>query len=263
MPKGHLEAVISGHAVVDISFPANMDALDPGGEWLRIAAHYRQLTDGELLALGHQQSELTDFAQQALAHELQNRGLTVESEVKEEPPPIPEMPPPDPTYEEDRKLYTIRQVWSVGDALKLQWILDRAGIPFFMGKEKATGVDAVTSNFAEGVNVQVMAIGYPWAAQALKNYYPEDKPREDPQEEQEAVPVRCPSCHSEEVVFERLVLKEASQNRQFADKENDDTSTGDSADGPSSPAETSASIYKWTCDSCGHQWEDDGVAKKE
>ena len=137
------------------------------------------------------------------------------------------MPPPDPTYEEDRKLYTIRQVWSVGDALKLQWILDRAGIPFFMGKEKATGVDAVTSNFAEGVNVQVMAIGYPWAAQALKNYYPEDEPREDPQEEQEAVPVRCPSCHSEEVVFERLVLKEASQNRQFADKENDDTSTGE------------------------------------
>ena len=89
MPKGHLEAVISGHAVVDISFPANMDALDPGGEWLRIAAHYRQLTDGELLALGRQQSELTDFAQQALAHELQNRGLTVESEVKEEPPPDP------------------------------------------------------------------------------------------------------------------------------------------------------------------------------
>ena len=87
-----------------------MDALNPGGEWLQIAAHYRQLTDGELLALGRQLSELTDVAQQALAHELHNRGLKVESEVAEEPPPIPELPPPDPTSQEDRELLTIRQV---------------------------------------------------------------------------------------------------------------------------------------------------------
>lgn len=150
------------------------------------------------------------------------------------------------------------------DALKLQWLLDRAGIPFFLGREKATGVDAVTSNFAQGVDVQVMAIGYPWAAQVLKKYYPEDEPREDPQQEEaDTIPVRCPRCRSEEVVFERLIVNDASQDREFGDKKKDDTSTGNSAHGKSSPAATSASIYKWTCDSCGHQWEDDGVVKKE
>ena len=237
-----------------------MDALDPGGEWLRIAAHYRQLTDGELLRLGRQQSELTDFAQQALAHELHNRGLKVEPDVQEEPP-IPEVPPPDPTYKEDRELFTIRTVWSMRDALKLQWILDRAGIPFFMGNEKATGVDAVTSNFSNGVAVQVMAIGYPWAVQVLKNYYPEDEPPEE-QEEPKELLVRCPRCHSDEVVFERLIVKKASQDREFEDRKNADATSGGSSDNESPLAETAA-IYKWTCDACGHRWEDDGVVQEE
>ena len=240
-----------------------MDALDPGGEWLRIAEHYRRLTDGELLALGRQQSELTDFAQEALTHELHNRGLKVEPDAEEEPPPIPDVPPPDLTYKEDRELFTIREVWSARDALKLQWILDRAGIPFFMGKEKATGVDAVTSHFADGVDVQVMAIGYPWAAQVLRNYYPEDEPRELSQEEPEPIKVYCPRCHSEEVVFERLIVNKPSQDRESRDNENDDTTTRDSSDDNSSSAETSSPIYKWTCDSCGHRWEDDGVIKGE
>ena len=91
-----------------------MNVLDPGGEWLRISEHYRQLSDSELLVLGRQQSELTEFAQQALAHELSQRGLKVEPDVeKEEPPPIPEAPP-NPTYEEDRRLVTICTVWSLG-----------------------------------------------------------------------------------------------------------------------------------------------------
>jgi hypothetical protein len=34
-------------------------------------------------------------------------------------------------------------VWSLSDGLQLQTLLDRAGIPFFMGPEKATGVEAV------------------------------------------------------------------------------------------------------------------------
>jgi len=41
-----------------------------------------------------------------------------------------------------------------------------------MGEEKATGVDYVTSNFPQGVSVQIMRIGWPWARQALKHYKP-------------------------------------------------------------------------------------------
>jgi hypothetical protein len=32
-------------------------------------------------------------------------------------------------------------VWSLSDALQLQTLLDRAGIPFFMGPEKATAME--------------------------------------------------------------------------------------------------------------------------
>jgi hypothetical protein len=58
-------------------------------------------------------------------------------------------------------------VWSAPDALKLQRLLDTAGIPFYIGPEKATGVEAVTSNFANGLSVQIMQVGVPWARQAF------------------------------------------------------------------------------------------------
>ena len=143
-------------------------------------------------------------------------------------------------YDEDRKLVELCTVWSARDALKVQAILDEAGIPFFMGPEKATAVDGVTSNFAKGVAVQIMQIGLPWARPAMQHYEPEDDPT--PKENNQALdelPVRCPKCHSTEVVFEGLTSA------------------------PAMATDESSQKYKWTCDSCGHQWEDDGVAKEE
>jgi hypothetical protein len=48
---------------------------DPNGEWLRLAEHYRTLYDDELLNLAADSDDLTDAARQALASEMQNRGL--------------------------------------------------------------------------------------------------------------------------------------------------------------------------------------------
>ncbi len=243
-----------------------MDAFDPAaGEFLRISERYRQMSDGELLVLIPQSSELTPFAQQALANEVRSRGLKAEgedegpsapSQVKAsslKPPPAffghesPKLhdstsyegPGPDSSYDEDRKLVELCTVWSVRDALKVQAILDEAGIPFFMGPEKATGVDGVTSNFANGVGVQIMRIGLPWAAPGMAQYEPEDDPTPKEREAHDELVVRCPNCHSAEVVFEggtsTLVV----------------------------PTDDPSQKYKWTCDSCGHEWEDDGVAKGE
>jgi hypothetical protein len=64
------------------------------------------------------------------------------------------MQPLDPAYDEDRKLVEIRTVRSLADAFHLQQLMDRAGIPFYMGPEKATGVDSVTSDFASGMGCQ-------------------------------------------------------------------------------------------------------------
>ena len=216
-----------------------MQTLDPAGEWLRLSEHYRQLSDDELVGLAPHTSELTDVAQQALAQEIANRRLKLPPE-ESAAPPSPE-PPPDSAedgelpYAEERELVDICTVWSLADALKLQRLLDTAGIPFYIGPEKATGVDAATSNFANGLRVQIMQVGVPWANQALQQYFPADEPPQEKADESDDLAIHCPKCHSAEVVFEDL--KRGSEN----------------TDGKPS------SKFKWTCDSCGNEWEDEGL----
>lgn len=208
-------------------------------ESLRLAEHYRRLTDEEVIALAQQKDALTEAAQQALADEIRSRRLTV-------PPPAPQvparpMPPPESAeeedeYAEDRELVEVRKVWSQADALRLQRVLDVAGIPFYMGAEKATGVDAVTSNFTEGVSVKVMQVGAPWVYLVMENYFPKDGPPEPKYEDAKDVTIRCPRCRSTDVVFEELV--EQQQDVKAEPK------------------------YQWTCASCGKEWQDDGLAKQ-
>lgn len=221
-----------------------MQSLDPAEDWPRLSEHYRQLSDDELLALALQTSELTDVAQQALAQEIANRRLKLQPGESATPrSPEPQSDPAgdgESPYAEDRKLVVIGTVWSLADALKLQSLLERAGIPFYMGPEKATGVAAVTSNFANGLDVQIMQVGVPWALQALGQYFPEDEPPEQKPDESDDAAIHCPKCHSTEVVFEDL-----------------DRGPENSGGKPSSPK------FKWTCDSCGHEWEDNGLVSEE
>jgi len=127
-----------------------MATLDAATEWRRLSELYSRMADGELLALARKQSELTDVAQGALANEMSFRRLKLTPEEPATPRKVERVVDPadlNPAYDEDRKLVEIRTVWSLADALQLQQLLDRAGIPFFMGPEMATGVDAVTSSF--------------------------------------------------------------------------------------------------------------------
>jgi len=200
-------------------------------ESLRLSDHYRRLTDDELLAIAQDTSDLTEMAQQALATEISQRKLDVAKEEKLPPTP----PPPDveneadDPYAEDRQLVEIGTVWSLPDALKLQALLDQAEIPFFMGQEKATRAEAVAANFRNGVAVEVMQVGAPWARQAMQHYEPADEPVTQDSQAEEDLAIRCPKCHSEDVIFEHL-----------------DAAAGDQK-------------FVWTCASCGNQWEDEGV----
>ena len=191
----------------------------------------------ELLAIARQKSELTDVAQEVLANEIRQRRLKVQPEEPPTRPPIPETQL-DSAYDEDRKLVEICTVWSPADALQVQQLLDRAGIPFVMGIEKATGVDTVTSDFAKGVGVRVMNVGVPWARRALQLYEPVNEPGPKQHQEPDEIPVRCPKCHSTEVIFDDLI-------------------------GEPQPEKDSPQQYEWTCDSCGHRWKDDGTVGRE
>jgi DNA-directed RNA polymerase subunit M/transcription elongation factor TFIIS len=218
-----------------------MELIDRAGEWRRLVEHYRQLTDDELVDLARQPSALTDIAQQALQQEVANRRLKI---PPEEPPRGPEPSPDvpegaDDPYAADRELIQIATVWSLRDALKLERLLDSAGIPFYMGPEKATSADAVTSNFADGVGVQIMQAGLSVSGHAMKDYFPKDEPPEAKAEASEELAIHCPKCHSTEVVFEELDPEPAE------------------ADGKPS------SKFKWRCDLCGNEWEDEGVETEE
>jgi hypothetical protein len=119
--------------------PTTMEGLNAGAEWLQLSERYRRMSDGELLVLAQQNFELTEIAQQSLASKISCRGLKRQSE---ELPARPDPSPPfDSSGDEDRELVEICTVWSLSDALQLQTLLDRAGIPFFMGPEKATAME--------------------------------------------------------------------------------------------------------------------------
>jgi len=214
-----------------------MATLDSATEWRRLSELYGRMANGELLALARKQSELTDVAHDALANEMRFRKLKLEAEE----PAVHAKPSRelDPAYEEDRQLVQICTVWSLADALQVQQLLDRAGIPFVMGKEMATDASAVTSNFAEGVAVGIMQIGAPWARQALQYYEPLNEPKEERVEELGEIPVYCPKCRSSEVVFDQLIGERPKT------------------------AKDSPQLFEWACDACGYRWKDDGVLRGE
>lgn len=214
-----------------------MQGHDPASESLRLSEHYRRMTDEELIELAQNPLSLTEMAQSALAQEVYSRRLTVpRPERLPVTPPPPDEPAADDPYAEERTLVTICVVYSLRDAMQVSRILDIVGIPFYLGPEKAMSVDAVTSKYDAGVDVRVMQVGAPWAADALRrNYEPKDEPPEEKVVWDEAVAVRCPRCRSEDVAFERL--------------------SGDASD------LSDRRKFHWTCGSCGNTWEDDGVAK--
>jgi DNA-directed RNA polymerase subunit M/transcription elongation factor TFIIS len=66
----------------------------------------------------------------------------------------------------------------------------------------------------------------------MKDYTPADDQPHEKEEVLDEASVRCPKCHSSEVVLEETdPVREGSSPR----------------------------LFKWRCDECGHHWEDDGV----
>lgn len=196
------------------------------------------MTDDEILDLARQESELTELAREALKNEMLQRRLKLE--IAPAPPPEPASDDESSDDDDDRQLVRLTYVWCAEDALQIQKRLDYAEVPFFIGPEMATSVDAVTSNFADGLAVQVMKVSEPYAWAAIQYY----KKVYDPIEEAEAkgeikdVPVRCPKCKSDEVIFDKVIS-------EIKDPEDD-----------------ASAKFQWTCDSCGYQWQDDGVVKE-
>jgi len=229
----------------------------PAAESLRIAEHYRQLSDGELIDLAQHPSELTEMAQAALHQEISSRRLTVppvEAQRETNWTPPHDDDSDDSPYAEERRLVGLTTVWSRRDAEQLQGILVQAGIPFCIGPENATNVDEVRSSFSDGLEVQVMHAAFPYVQSCLRRYEPQDEPPEEKIDEDPDLAVHCPKCHSADVVFEHLAGAQGSE-------EESDSEEVDSEEGENDPA-TALRKFDWTCSACGNKWEDDGVESK-
>ncbi|HTM36722.1 MAG TPA: hypothetical protein VL156_08245 [Terriglobales bacterium] len=217
-----------------------MDTLGPASETLRLTENYRQMSDDELIDLARHRSELTDMAQGILSQEISSRKLKVPPADQRSPERFaaPEnAQDAESPFDEDRELVNFCFVWSRRDAEQLQKLLLNAGIPFYIGPEKAASVEEVRSNFSDGLDVLVMRIAEHATLNALKYYEPQDEPYKESDAQSENLAIHCPKCHSADVVFE-------------------------DAGGVEPEDDTVTQKFAWECAACGYKWEDQGVVSK-
>lgn len=211
---------------------------DPAREWQRMQEVYSQMTEEELQNAAEEAYELTDIAKQALEAEIRTRRLGIKlvaerpEEVKEEPVADVEEGEFDPEQYELESIYT---AWEEKDARTAKWVLDNAGLPSYFGPDNEESIDEYKGSYARGVDLKVPSHLAELAMAAMAAHWPVD-PNKPPEPEFRPAEVRCPKCHSDEVVFDSV---EEAPDKSVVD-----------------------SKYNWHCDACGHQWQDDGVERE-
>lgn len=124
--------------------------------------------------------------------------------------------------------------FSESEAKQLKALLDANFIASCLGPENIVDVEDFKASFDGGVELKVHALNHRRAMDALALFAPKEE--EEELDEDAEYAVVCPKCHSQEVTLRDTAPEAAA-----------------------TPVETK---YDWTCDDCGHEWTDDGVARK-
>jgi hypothetical protein len=109
------------------------------------------------------------------------------------------------------------------DARTVAEYLRELGIACCWGPEHEESPDLM--DFSAGVELLVSAREFESASEALRQLFTRFKPKV-PAEFSEERPYACPECRSEQIVLQEV---------------------------------DEANKFHWSCDACGHVWEDDGV----
>jgi DNA-directed RNA polymerase subunit M/transcription elongation factor TFIIS len=209
-----------------------MNSTNSIGEWQQLRDRYATLTDEELQAIADDAYDLTDSAKQALREELLRRGLPAKLATPE-PPPEAEGVAPGGFDPAGLDLLVARRVGDREEARKVMQLLHDTGVPCYLGPENVERVDDFQGSFDKGVDIKVLRAQIDGVNALLARVMSDPG---DGAELPEAA-VRCPKCHSDEIVFQSL------------DEQVPDGSTANSK-------------FNWSCDSCGYQWKDDGVEEE-
>jgi DNA-directed RNA polymerase subunit M/transcription elongation factor TFIIS len=206
-----------------------MANLDLAQEWRQLRETYNLMAEDELAAVAADAYELTSLAKEVLQSVIQERGLRIQVITEAPPPPSPD--------HSDSDLDSQGWVASMEEAKKLKQVLNEGGVPCFFGQDNVMELEDFKGSFDRGIEVKTRAADRDRARFARMRAAAEEDPNwdaPDPEDEKKYA-VLCPKCRSEEVVFE-----------------------GSQPGKTDLPAD---SIFNWSCDACGYEWTDDGVAK--
>ncbi|MGZ4816054.1 MAG: hypothetical protein ACXVZV_11635 [Terriglobales bacterium] len=210
---------------------------DPAQEWQRLQEVYSQMSDDELQAVADDGYGLTDTAKQVLTAEIKARGLDIELQESapksEEQVSAEEEPMDDAEFDPaEFELVSAHTSWDEADARTAKGILDEAGIPSYFGADNFESIDQYKGTYERGVKLRVLPEHQQLALRTFAQRWPRD-PNAAPEPEPPPAEIRCPKCHSDEVVLDSA--------------ENEDA------------IEDDAEVFHWHCDACGHKWQDDGL----
>lgn len=252
-----------------------MSYIDHANDYHELQERYAQMSDEQIARLWAQIDDFTEFAKGILRAEVSKRGLekteqvpegssheitkqgmregTINNSLMKEPPDEPEEIPGiagtgeseedlaarDPELQGlDPTAFDLIRVWtvsSISEAREVMHILQAVGVQGFLGSESAEKVDDYKGRYEDGVDIKVMKFQQSFVIQGLRNYL---RPRPDEEHPSDAeYELKCPHCSSSEVILEGFR----------------------SEPGKESPEEAR---NRWRCDSCGHDWEDDGLVMK-
>jgi DNA-directed RNA polymerase subunit M/transcription elongation factor TFIIS len=215
-----------------------MDPAEYQREYARLTEFYRAMRDGELENVAAEAYDLTDIARECLQYEIASRKLKIALNLT---PPASEedfdaLPPSDDGFvPDDSDLFIVEVAADMNELLKVKHVLDEARIECFLGEAKVRDPEALSETFDGGIQMRVWRAAFEDASALLKERIPGYADRQE-----EQIPdaeVRCPKCNSDGVIFEE---RETDPNHGKA---------------------TRTSRFRWRCDDCGYEWEDDGVAE--
>jgi DNA-directed RNA polymerase subunit M/transcription elongation factor TFIIS len=203
------------------------------------------MTEDELCRVADDAFDLVPLAREALQAVISERRLNIQ--LAPAPPPAPghsdyqeatevaeDTEDPEDPEDPAHRLVCVRKVRSESEAEQLKDLLDANFIASCMGPENIVDLKDFKATFDGGVEFKVHAFNSRRAFDVLALYAPNEE-EEEPDEDAEYA-VLCPKCHSREVTFDNAVSEAAA------------TSAG--------------TKYNWTCDACGHEWTDEGIAQK-
>ena len=190
---------------------------------------YEHMTEDELGAVAEDAYDLTDIAREALQAVITEKGIAVRLKLE---PPAP-LPP-----EDDEGLINFSWPDNAEDAWRWMRVLTAARIPSFLGPDNVMHLEEFQGRFDGPVSLKIRNVDRKRAYAAVKRAYARARANgweKEPEDEKDYA-VLCPKCHSVKVVLEGRDLKLADPSL--------------------------AVKFQWSCDACGHQWEDEGILQE-